>query len=57
MCIRDRVLADDGIYQLSLSCTDKAGYEAGKAARFIIDTKSPLISYVDPVSYTHLGRL
>ena len=54
-CAR-QVLADDGIYQLSLSCMDKAGYEAGKAARFIIDTKSPLISYVDRLDNQYLKR-
>lgn len=54
-CAR-QVLADDGIYQLSLSCTDKAGYEAGKAARVIIDTKSPLISYVDRLDGQYLKR-
>ena len=54
-CAR-QVLTDDGIYQLSLSCMDKAGYEAGKAARFIIDTKSPLISYVDRLDNQYLKR-
>ena len=42
-CAR-QVLADDGIY------------EAGKAARFIIDTKSPLISYVDRLDNQYLKR-
>lgn len=49
-----QILADDGIYQLSLSCADKAGYEAGKSARIIIDTKSPVIRYVDRLDRQYL---
>lgn len=54
-CAR-QVLTDDGVYQLSLSCADKAGYEAGKQARVIIDTKSPVISYVDRLDGRYLKR-
>ena len=42
-----QTLAEDGIYQLSVSAWDQAGYEGSSKGQVIIDSEDPVIRHVD----------
>lgn len=42
-----QILAEDGIYQLSVSAWDQAGYEGSSKGQVIIDSEDPVIRHVD----------
>lgn len=48
------VLQEDGIYRISAYVKDKAGYTASQNAQVIIDSKNPIIRFVDQVNNKHM---
>lgn len=49
-----QILTEDGIYQLSVSAWDQAGYEGSSKGQIIIDSENPIIRHVDEVDGKYL---
>lgn len=49
-----QTLSEDGIYHLSVSACDQAGYESNGRGQVIIDSESPVIRHVDEVDGQYL---
>ncbi len=49
-----QTLSEDGIYHLSVSACDQAGYESSGRGQVIIDSENPVIRHVDEVDGQYL---